>query len=136
MRCAAPLYLLLLLATALALPACDSNEEDRESFRGTVCAEGEADCIERAGTSSRVTVAYVGRLEDGRVFDQSDGATFNLGGTIEGFRYGVAGMTVGQTRTITVPPEEGYGANPPRDSIIPRNATLIFEVTLIDVLSP
>ena len=129
---------LLFLMALLLVAACDSNDDERESadggFAGTVCANDEVGCVERAGTSSRVTVAYVGSLADGRIFDQSNGATFNLSGTIEGFRYGVAGMTVGQTKTLTIPPEEGYGARPPSGSIIPPNATLLFEVTLIDVI--
>ena len=125
---------LLFLMVLLLVAACDSNDDERESFAGTVCAADEVGCVERAGTSSRVEVAYVGSLADGRIFDQSNGVPLNLAGTIEGFRYGVAGMTVGQTKTLTIPPDEGYGARPPSGSIIPPNATLVFEVTLLDVI--
>ena len=86
-----------------------------------------------AEADSTVTVAYEGRLEDGRVFDRSDRATFSLRRVVPGFRDGVVGMAVGETRTFSIPPEDAYGANPPQGSIIPPNATLIFEVTLLDV---
>ena len=110
-RTALPLLLGLLLATA----ACDSAES------GLV----EAD--------STVSVAYIGTLEDGRVFDQSNGATFSLTRVIPGFRDGMIGMAIGETRTFDVAPEDGYGANPPQGSIIPPNATLTFEVTVLDI---
>ena len=40
-------------------------------------------------------------------------------------------MRVGGRRTITIPPNLGYGANPP-SSAIPACATLVFDVTLLD----
>lgn len=106
---------LALLLLVLTVAACDSSEDD----------------VARA--NSTVTVAYEGRLEDGTVFDRSNGATFSLRGVIPGFRDGIVGMAVGETRTFEVPPEDGYGANPPSGSLIPPNATLIFEVTLLGV---
>lgn len=119
MRFALPLRFTLpcgvLVLFALALGACDL-------FGSEV-----------ARADSTVTVAYEGRLEDGRVFDESASATFSLQRVIPGFRTGVVGMRVGETRTFSVPPEQGYGNNPPDGSIIPPGATLIFEVTLLDV---
>ena len=109
-----PMRTLSLFAALLLVAGCDSSS-----------GVAEAD--------SMVTVAYEGRLEDGTVFDRSDRATFSLVRTIPGFRDGVVGMAVGETRTFSIPPEEAYGANPPRGSIIPPNATLIFEVTLLDI---
>ncbi|MEM6783468.1 MAG: FKBP-type peptidyl-prolyl cis-trans isomerase [Bacteroidota bacterium] len=106
--------LLLLPVLLLALPACDSNDGPDQTL---------------------VTVAYEGRLADGTVFDSSAGATFILENTIPGFFSNVITMEVGETKTFEVPPEEGYGATPVRDSqgdiIIPANSTLTFEVTLI-----
>lgn len=93
-----------------------------------------------ANAGSDVTVAYVGMLEDGTVFDRTaEGQTadFNLAGTIEGFRDGVAGMREGGRRRITIPPNLGYGATGVVDRdgtvIIPPCETLVFEVTLVEV---
>ena len=79
--------------------------------------------------TSTVVVDYRGTLADGTVFDEAEGARFALAEVIGGFRTGIAGMHVGETKTLVVPPEEGYGAaGAPPD--IPPNATLTFVVTL------
>jgi FKBP-type peptidyl-prolyl cis-trans isomerase len=98
-----------------------------------------------AAAGRRVTVHYTGWLykEDaadhkGRKFDSSrdrnDPFTFRLGAgeVIQGWDEGVAGMKVGGRRTLTIPPALGYGAmgSPP---VIPANATLVFDVELLDV---
>ena len=113
-----PRPVLLALLVALTGAACDSGADDGD---------------ELARSDSIVTVAYEGRLEDGTVFDQSDRATFSLRQVIPGFRDGVVGMRVGETKTFSVAPGDGYGANPPPNSGIPPNATLVFEVTLLEV---
>lgn len=85
-----------------------------------------------------VTVHYVGTLTDGKKFDSSRdrgrGFSFKLGAgqVIEGWDRGVAGMRVGGLRKLTIPPELGYGRRgyPP---VIPGDATLIFEVELLEV---
>ena len=90
-----------------------------------------------AETGDRVTVQYVGRLVDGTVFDSSvarnEPFQFVIGSNqiIEGWNKGIAGMRVGGKRTISIPPELGYGAiaNGP----IPANSTLIFDIELLKV---
>ncbi len=62
----------------------------------------------------RVRVHYTGRLDDGEVFDSSDGGTplaFTVGDgqVIPGFENGVIGMAAGDTRTIHIPSEQAYG---------------------------
>ncbi len=120
----------LLLALVFSLAACEPDASPAEPAADGVVA----DPTIVAEPTSTVTVSYKGRLEDGTVFDQSDRATFNLERVIPGFQTGIAGMHVGESKTLLVPPEDGYGATPPPGSDIPPNATLIFEVTLLDVV--
>ncbi len=90
-----------------------------------------------AEVGNRVTVNYVGHFPDGTVFDSSvarnEPFQFVLGAgkVIEGWDKGIIGMRVGGTRTLTVPPDMGYGAND--YGPIPGNSTLIFEVQLLKV---
>lgn len=82
----------------------------------------------------KVTVAYIGRLKDGKVFDKSSNFSFRLGvgEVIRGWDEGVAGMSVGGKRKLIIHPDCGYGKRgaPPQ---IPPNAVLIFEVELLKV---
>ncbi len=88
-------------------------------------------------TGSSVTVHYIGRLTSGQVFDSSvpkkQPLVFQVGGgqVIKGWDQGILGMKVGGQRRIIVPPDKGYGPNgyPP---VIPPNATLIFDIELLD----
>jgi FKBP-type peptidyl-prolyl cis-trans isomerase FkpA len=86
-----------------------------------------------------VVVHYTGWLTDGTKFDSSKDRgqpfSFPLGGgrVIKGWDEGVAGMKVGGRRTLTIPPDLGYGARGTPGGPIPPNATLKFEVELLDV---
>ena len=86
----------------------------------------------------RVTVHYTGWLTDGRKFDSSVDRkqpfvfTIGRGQVIRGWDEGVATMRVGDKVRLTIPPEMGYGARG-AGGVIPPNATLIFEVELLDV---
>ncbi len=68
----------------------------------------------QAKSGDTVQVHYTGRLEDGSVFDSSDGRDpleFQLGSgmVIPGFDQGLTGMSVGEKKTIHIPAEEAYG---------------------------
>lgn len=106
------------------------------SMKIEVTKDGTGVEIENGQTA---VVSYVGTLENGTMFDASknhgDGTfsfTLGAGQVIKGWDQGVLGMKVGESRTLTIPPELAYGPSgiPP---VIPGNATLVFEVTLLGI---
>ncbi len=67
-----------------------------------------------AQIGNRVRVHYIGRLDDGQVFDSSEGGTplaFTIGSgqVIPGFETGVVGMSPGDTKTVNIPCADAYG---------------------------
>ena len=80
----------------------------------------------QAKAGDTVRIHYRGTLDDGSEFDSSAGRDpleFTLGGgqVIPGFDNAVTGMTVGESKTVTIPPEEAYGEkNPGMVHEVPR----------------
>lgn len=116
--------------------AASANEPTQELI-GT-----EENNMERVSKEGDVlSMNYTGRLEDGTIFDSNvlpefghvEPFNFTLGAgqVIAGWDEGLAGMKIGEKKTLTIPPEKGYGAN--GNGSIPPNATLVFDVELLDI---
>lgn len=131
-----PLLLLLLLS------ACGQSEVETTEFipdlpEGLIVetiAEGDG---EIAKVNDILSVNYTGYLEDGTVFDSSEGRgpfSFQLGAgqVIPGWDRGLEGMRVGSKRMLTIPPDLAYGERG-AGNVIPPNATISFEVELMDI---
>ena len=95
-----------------------------------------------AEAGDKLSVYYTLWLEDGTQIESNVGGnpfkfTLGQGDVIKGWDEGLVGMKVGETRTLTIPPDLAYGEQGTRDrsgnQIIPPNATLTFEVELLAV---
>jgi len=130
-----PALALFALTPLLLIPvaACGGQEHGSQGFQITRLREGSG---AQPTATSRVKVHYVGRLQDGTVFDSSVArgapAVFPLSGVIPCWTEAIQQMKVGGKATIVCPPEIAYGARgyPPR---IPPNATLTFQVELLGI---
>ena len=152
MRDVEKLIVVLLLLAAIAIPACVQNEgKPAAALQGQTAAPvqvttasglGYTDLV--VGTGPRpspgkpVKVHYTGWLENGTKFDSSvdRGEPFvfviGAGEVIPGWDEGVMTMKVGGKRKLVIPPQLGYGSRG-AGGVIPPDATLIFEVELLDL---
>jgi hypothetical protein len=114
------------------MPPTDTNgTPDNTARTGQVAKAGDT-----------VAINYTGKLKNGTVFDSNvdpkfghtDPLIFTLGAgqMIPGFDKGVIGMKVGEKKTLTIAPEDAYGAAG-RPPVIPPNSTLIFDIELIGI---
>ena len=141
------LYRVAVVIAAIAVAAGCAAEENmgQSNITELIKTDETAGGGHEAAAGRNVTVHYTGWLYDegkpdhkGKKFDSSrdrgEPFTFKLGAgrVIRGWDEGVAGMKVGGRRTLTIPPDYGYGAQG-APGAIPPNATLIFDVELLDV---
>ena len=138
---------ILVLGGSAVLPGCGGEPAVREKSvaeslpadaTGVVVEDLETGTGETAEKGDTVTVHYTGWLEDGTKFDSSldrnQPFEFRLGAgqVIAGWEQGVQGMKEGGVRRLTIPPALAYGERG-AGTVIPPNATLVFEVRLLDV---
>jgi FKBP-type peptidyl-prolyl cis-trans isomerase len=145
----------LLLAAAIVAAAACGRSSSSDFPEGAPMADTGVTQLQKTDTKvgggaeatagQVVRVHYTGWLYDagapdkrGQKFDSSKDSQqpfdFTLGAreVIPGWDEGVAGMKVGGTRILTIPPAMGYGARG-AGGVIPPNATLVFEVELLEV---
>jgi FKBP-type peptidyl-prolyl cis-trans isomerase len=95
----------------------------------------------RGAEDQQIAIHYTGWLANGTKFDSITGDDALLmfllghGKVIKGWDEGMKGMKVGETRQIVVPPALGYGARGNPEKHVPPNATLIYEVELLQMAS-
>lgn len=134
--CFSTLAFSLLLLGCLGGGAGSSSNVSNVSSAGGQVASG----FNAVVNGSRVTVDYVGTLENGTLFDTSIAAEAKKAGltvpdnlqplefvvgsgvVIKGFDKAVLGMKVGEEKTVTIPPEEGYGQSS-KENVVTINAS-------------
>lgn len=133
------------IVAAILISACGGGGAESSNVTELIRQDQQVGTGAEAQPGRVVTVHYTGWLYEesrpdhrGTKFDSSrdrnEPFSFNLGAgeVIPGWDQGVAGMKVGGRRTLTIPPEMGYGARG-AGGVIPPNAALLFDVELLEV---
>ncbi len=121
------------------------NNTQKEGVKAIITKEGKGEVAKSGDT---ILMNYTGKLTNGKVFDSNVDPKFghvepfeftlDAGQVIKGWDMGVAGMKVGEKRTLEIPAEFAYGVPGIVDPVtkivvIPPNATLIFDVELVSI---
>lgn len=107
----------------------------KNGLKYAILKEGEGDGVR----DQQVAIRYTGWLPDGTKFDSSpeSGETFAFalghGTAIRGWDEGIQGMRAGERRQLVIPPALGYGAAGDARKKVPPNATLIYDIDLVQI---
>lgn len=140
-------YVSILLFT-LFMTACSTGEQgpylsvdeyiQQNNLQTKELAQGVHAVIKNPGNSNRpsvsdeVKVNYEGFLTDGQEFDSGEEIEFNLSGLILGWQIGIPEIGEGGDITLIVPSSAGYGVR--GNTSVPPNATLVFNIQLIEII--
>ena len=139
-------HLFSALLCAAALSGCSHDTTGPSSTQPYSVVDLTPGTGTAAAANLNLTVDYTGWLYDptkadskGLVFDTTIGKTpftftLGVGQVIAGWDQGLVGMKVGGVRRLVIPPSLGYGTV--RNNSIPAYATLLFEITLENVVDP
>lgn len=130
----------LAVVAVIVFISMHKKENTNMNLNNNVGATDNSGEVAKAGDT--VSMNYTGRLQDGTVFDSNvdpkfqhvEPFVFTLGAgqVIPGWDKGIVGMKVGEKKTLTIAPEDGYGASGVPGAI-PPNSTLIFDVELVAI---
>jgi FKBP-type peptidyl-prolyl cis-trans isomerase FkpA len=135
---------LVVLPLLVLTAGCDDTPTSASGIAGYSQTDIRPGAGTAAATGNVLTVQYTGWLYDasktdqkGLPFDSSLGSTdpfsftLGVGQVIKGWDQGLVGMKVGGIRRLVIPPSLAYGSS--RNSTIPPNATLVFDIELVSV---
>jgi len=132
--------LLIITFIIISITGCNKSNEGKEVT--TASGLKYIDIKEGTGPSPAkgklVSVLFIGTLQDGKVLDSTTDKnrpyqfTIGAGEVIPGWDEGIMSMKVGGKRKLIVPPNLAWGADG-AGGVIPPNATVLFEVELLDV---
>ncbi|NQV36529.1 MAG: FKBP-type peptidyl-prolyl cis-trans isomerase [Candidatus Marinimicrobia bacterium] len=126
-------FTLPVIIVAIILSGCGKKGEKQTYDNGLVVIDSKIGEGDPADGLDILEVNYVGKLDDGSIFDKSNQPfkfTLGAGWVIEGWEQGLLGLRVGGKRTLIIPPELAYGTEGFGDAI-PPNATLTFDIELV-----
>ncbi len=134
------IFLLLFSYVAYAIIQNNKNKNMQDTTQNATSTN-----LRAAVARDIIVIDYSGKLENGTEFDSSykRGQPFvfqlGIGQVIKGWDEGLIGAKKGDKKTLTIPGEKAYGnqeiKGPDGKVLIPKNATLIFDVEVIDVIS-